>query len=109
MASVGCTWTAVPRARSRQEYLDGLRRGHGKVRGAAGSFWKLTRDVFSIGGQMVRHNPWTLPIVPLGVFVPLILAGNYARELFFARWWMARYRQTRIARFTGRSVAGVAA
>ena len=33
MASVGCAWTVVPRARSRQEYLEGLRRGLGKVRG----------------------------------------------------------------------------
>jgi predicted metal-dependent phosphoesterase TrpH len=29
MASVGCAWTVVPRARTREEYLDGLRRGQG--------------------------------------------------------------------------------
>ena len=57
MASVGCAWTVVPRARNRQEYLDGLRRGLGRVRGETGGYWKLTRDVLTIGGQMVRENP----------------------------------------------------
>lgn len=107
MASVGCAWTVVPRARSRQEYLDGLRRGLGKVRGETGSYWKLTRDVLAIGGQMVSHNPLTLPIVPLGVFVPLIIAGNYALETVFARLWMARYRRAR--RFAEAAVAEAAA
>src|SRR5580704_15242363 len=91
MASVGCAWTVVPRARSRQEYLDGLRRGMGKTRGATGGYCKLTRDVLTIGGHMVCENPLTLPLAPLAVLVPLIMLGNYAIESFFARWWMARY------------------
>ena len=108
MASVGCAWTVVPRARSRQEYLDGLRRGLGKVRGETGSYWKLTRDVLAIGGQMVRHNPLTLPIVPLGVFVPLIIAGNYALETVFARsGWRATAPRAR--RFAEAAVAEAAA
>ena len=38
MASVGCAWTAVPGARTRLEYLDGLRAGLGRcaARPAAG-------------------------------------------------------------------------
>jgi len=108
MASVGCAWTSVPRARSRQEYLDGLRRGQGKVRGATGGYWKLTRDVLTIGGQMVRHNPLTLPLAPLALGVPLVMAGNYAIESFFARWWMSRYLRARAERFAV-DVAEVAA
>jgi predicted metal-dependent phosphoesterase TrpH len=109
MPSVGCAWTVVPWAHSREEYLDGLRRGQGRVRGATGSYWKLTRDILTIGGEMVRHNPSTLPIAPLAVFVPLIIAGNYILESFFARWWMAQYLRARAARFAEVAVAEVAA
>ena len=38
MASVGCAWTVVPGARNRQEFLQGLRRGMGRVRGET---WEL--------------------------------------------------------------------
>jgi predicted metal-dependent phosphoesterase TrpH len=109
MASVGCAWTVVPRARTREEYLDGLRRGQGRVRGATGSYWKLTRDILAIGGEMVRHNPSTLPLAPLAVFVPLVIAGNYVIESFFARLWMARYLRARAERFASIEVAEVAA
>jgi predicted metal-dependent phosphoesterase TrpH len=109
MASVGCAWTVVPRARSRQEYLDGLRRGQGRVRGATGSYWKLTRDILTIGGQMVRHNPATVPLAPLALFAPLVTAGNYVVEIVFARWWMSRYLRARAERFASVEVAEVAA
>ena len=109
MASVGCTWTVVPRARSKQEYLDGLRRGLGKVRGATGSYWKLTRDVLTIGGTMVRENPRTLPLAPLALAVPLVTLANYAVESLFARWWNVRYLRARTARCAAGAVAEVAA
>jgi len=109
MASVGCAWTVVPHARTRQEYMQGLRRGMGRVRGATGSCWKLTRDVLSIGGNMVRSKPATLPLAPLAVFVPLIIAGNYVRENLFARWWMAQYLRARGAHFATVEIAEVAA
>ena len=109
MASVGCAWTVVPRARSRQEYLDGLRRGQGRVRGATGSYWKLTRDILTIGGQMVRHNPSTLPLAPLALVAPLVTAGNYVVETVFARWWMSRYLRARAGRFPSVEVVEVAA
>jgi predicted metal-dependent phosphoesterase TrpH len=109
MTSVGCAWTAVPRARSRQEYLDGLRRGQGRVRGATGGYWKLTRDVLTIGGHMMRQNPITLPIALLSGAVPVIMAGNYVKEFVFARWWMSRYLRARTERFAAVEVAEVAA
>ena len=82
----GARWaardTVVPRARTKAG-IPGRRcgAGQGRVRGETGGFWKLTRDVLAIGRTMVRENPWTLPLAPLGVAVP---AGNtrklYARE-----------------------------
>jgi predicted metal-dependent phosphoesterase TrpH len=109
MASVGCAWTVVPRARGRQEYLDGLRRGLGKVRGSTGGYWKLTRDVLTIGGQMVRHNPRTLPLAPLALGVPLVMAANYVVESIFARWWMSRYLRARAVPLAPVAVAEVPA
>jgi len=94
MASVGCAWTVVPGARNRQEYLRGLRRGMGRVRGETGGYRKLMRDVFAIGRGMVRENPATLPIAALGWMVPFILLHNSIKEAIFARWWMARYMQS---------------
>ena len=98
MASVGCAWTVVPGARNKEEFLSGLRRGLGKVRGDAGGSAKLTRDVLSIAGSMVRECPWTLPLAPLAAAVPLVILGNYAVETAFARFWMARYLRTRAIR-----------
>ena len=77
MASVGCAWTVVPGARNRQEYLHGLRRGMGRVRGETGGYRKLMRDVFAIGREMVRENPATLPIAALGWMVPFITAAQF--------------------------------
>lgn len=109
MASVGCAYTVVPGARTRQEYLEGLRRGLGKVRGETGSYWKLTRDVLAIGGHMVRESPLTLPIAALGVLVPLIVMGNYLLEAVFARRWMARYLEARARRGAQTAVPELAA
>jgi len=112
MASVGCTYTIAPRARSKGEYLEALRRGEGRVRGETGGLWKLMRDVLSIGGSMVRENPWTAPVAMLGVAVPAVILGNYCVESVFARWWMARYlrlRAHRGARCGATPVAEVAA
>jgi predicted metal-dependent phosphoesterase TrpH len=90
MASVGSAWTAVPGARTRLEYLDGLRAGQGRVRGESGSWLKLTRDVLAIGGEMVRENPRTLPIVLLAWMVPLITLNNYFGERAFMQYWLSR-------------------
>ena len=91
MASVGCAWTVVPGARTRQEYFDGLRAGLGRVRGETGSWYKLTRDVLAIGREMVREDPRTIPVAMLGGLVPFITLANYAAESLFARYWLARY------------------
>jgi predicted metal-dependent phosphoesterase TrpH len=98
LASVGCAYTVVPYARDKQEYLDGLRSGLGRVRGEAGSYWKLTRDVLAIGGKMVQEKPWTVSLFPLALAAPAVTLGNYIVESVFARWWMARYAERRDAR-----------
>jgi predicted metal-dependent phosphoesterase TrpH len=95
LASAARAWTVVPRTRDKQEYLDGLRAGRGRVRGATGSYGILTRDVLSISLAMVRENPWTAVLAPLALAVPAAIAANYLLENVFARYWMARYLRTR--------------
>jgi predicted metal-dependent phosphoesterase TrpH len=99
MASVGCTYTVVPGASNREEYLEGLRRGCGRVRGETGRFAKLTRDVLTIGAGMVRENPWTAPVAALGgVLVPLVILTNYVVEGVFSQYWMNQYLRARARR-----------
>ena len=111
MGSVGCTYTVAPRARTKEEFLEALRRGQGRVRGETGGIWKLMRDVLSIGRSMVLEDPRTAPLALLGVAVPMAILGNYCVENVFARWWMARYLRLRALRPTecGRSTAEAAA
>jgi predicted metal-dependent phosphoesterase TrpH len=109
IASAGCTWTTVPGARNRQEYLDGLRGGLGRVRGETGSWSKLTRDVLAIGREMVREDVRTLPIAVLAWMVPLITLGNYVREAVFVQYWLARYLRSNSRREVVTRIAEVSA
>jgi predicted metal-dependent phosphoesterase TrpH len=109
MASVGCAWTAVPGARNRREYLEGLRRGLGRVRGETGGVCKLTRDVLAIGCEMVREDPRLLPLAALGALVPVVTLGNYVLESIFARRWMARRLRSRKANRAAARIAEVMA
>ena len=49
---VGTTWTEAP-ARTRDEYLDSLRRGLGRPGGAHGSTMTIARDAYSVIGSYV--------------------------------------------------------
>jgi predicted metal-dependent phosphoesterase TrpH len=87
MATLGTAWTEAPGARSRQEFLSRLRSGSIRTAGTSGNYFRLTRDIFSIGGGMVSDNPWTAPVALLGVFVPVITLINYCMEARFVRRW----------------------
>ena len=88
LPSVGLAYTEVPGARSKDEFLEGVRRGRGLVRGECGNYWKLTRDVFLIVGGMVRENPATLPLAAFSLLAPAVILANTALELMFSSRWM---------------------
>ena len=69
----------------------------------------MTRDVFAIGGDMVRDNPWTLPIAALGWMVPLITVSNYVQEAAFVQYWQARCLSTGARRRPATGIAEVIA
>lgn len=89
LPSVGTTYTEVPGARTKQEFFEGLKSGHGRVQGESGCFAKLTRDVFLIAGRMMREKQWTMLLAPLAIAVPAITYLNYRDEKAFLRRWSA--------------------
>ncbi len=87
ISTVGTAWTEAPGARTRQEFFSRLRAGAATTCGTSGNYFRLTRDIFAIGGGMVTENPWTAPVALLGVLVPLITLVNYWKEARFVRQW----------------------
>lgn len=87
LGSAGSAWTEVRGARTKAEFLEGLREGRAQVRGESGSYWKLTGDVLAICCAMFREKPCTLLLSPLLLGVPPITLLNSFSERRFARKW----------------------
>lgn len=90
IAGVGRTFTEVPGARNAEEFLSGLRAGNSVVHGVHGSYTKITADVYRIVRSLLYADPWTLPLMPLAVFVPVFTAGHWLNEMRFCRKWSAK-------------------
>ena len=103
---IGYTWTEVPGARTRDEFLAGLWEGRTRVGGRDGSFRTMASDVFRFGGsywieqvQQVGRHPlrWQaharlfgsvfgLPIVPIalaGAYLHFIMEERFNENLLF--------------------------
>jgi predicted metal-dependent phosphoesterase TrpH len=87
MSYVGRTWTEVPGASNREEFLSGLKRGRTAVEGESGDYGKLTGTVFEIGRSLMKEHPWTLALAPLAAIIPAVTLGNLLREIWFAHKW----------------------
>jgi predicted metal-dependent phosphoesterase TrpH len=87
LACLGRTYTEVPGARNRDEFLTGLRQGRSLVAGESGNLWKLTKAVWAIGRDLIRERPWTWLLAPLMGAVPAATIVNLMCELAFARKW----------------------
>ncbi len=90
LPTVGGTYTEVPGARDKTEFIRGLWAGKAVVRGTHGSYFKLTRDILHITGSMIRETPWTAPLAPLAVLVPVATFATSVNDMIFARRWSAR-------------------
>ena len=87
LASLGCTYTQVTCVRDKDEFMERLRRGQASLHGQSGSYAKLTRAVWQLSVQMMCEKPWTLSLLPLAPFVPLVTLANALRELAFVYRW----------------------
>jgi hypothetical protein len=92
LAGLARTFTEVPGASNAQEFLTGLRRGRSIAMGESGNYFKLTSDVFQIGGSLIGEKPWIALGFALFALAPVITAGNYLRELAFAWYWSQQPR-----------------
>jgi predicted metal-dependent phosphoesterase TrpH len=101
LASSGLAWTSVPGARTKSEFLEGVRRGRARANGASGTYWKLTTDVLRICASMVRENPAALPLAPLALLVPAAIAVNYGLEAAFLWRWTRKLGCARPRSFGG--------
>jgi len=90
LSGVAETFTEVPGARTVDDFLIGLRAGHGVVHGENGHYLKLTADIFRFAGSLLREKPWAAVILPLTVFVPAITAGHWLNEIRFCKRWTQR-------------------
>ena len=87
LAGAGLTYTEVTQAHSVQEFLAGLRAGHGTIHGAHGSYAKLTADIYRLAKALLREKPWMLALSPLALLVPAFTAGHWVNEMRFCRKW----------------------
>jgi predicted metal-dependent phosphoesterase TrpH len=106
LASVARAYTRVPGARSREEFLDGLRRGLTLAVGESGSYARLAGDVARIFagtyldfGRRALQGPegalrfaLMLGGLPIGALIPFVTAWLYAREHVFARHHYRRFQ-----------------
>jgi hypothetical protein len=90
--------------RTRQDFLDGLRRGLTVAAGRAGGYARLAADVArvfasAVGdllGQPRRGEGWrgaaaAVAVLPLAPFLPVVVAGTYLDEQVFAARHFRRY------------------
>jgi predicted metal-dependent phosphoesterase TrpH len=91
----GTTYTEVPGARNKAEFLAGLRAGFGRPAGETGNYWKLTRTVVHIASRMMDEKRWTVLFAPIVALVPAAILTNYLMEVSFARRWRRRVAPSR--------------
>lgn len=94
MHSLARSYTRVPGARTKEEFLNGLRAGRVVPAGESGGYWKLTRDILSIIRSVLRRHPAAIALAPLIPLAPVITLLNLLREHWFAARWESRTLRT---------------
>ena len=95
LAGLGRTYSEVPGARNRREFLDGLRRGAAIACGEHGNYAKLTAAVWNIGIALMREHPAGMLLAPLMLAIPAITLANCFSEILFERTWTRRLERSR--------------
>jgi predicted metal-dependent phosphoesterase TrpH len=90
LSGVARTFTEVPGARTVNEYFAGLRAGRGVIHGQDGSYLKITLDILSYAGSLLKDRPTAAPLLPLTVLIPAVTAFHWLNEMRFCKQWTAR-------------------
>jgi predicted metal-dependent phosphoesterase TrpH len=94
IAGVGLTYTEVREARTVDEFFAGLRARRGRVKGAEGTYSKLTADIYRIVAAMFQEKPATLAMLPLSVLVPAFTAVHWLNEVWFCAKWRKHFAES---------------
>jgi hypothetical protein len=100
LRGVGRTWTEVPGARTREEFMAGLWEGRVRIGGQMGSFFTTGCDVFRFGGHfylergrqaVARPLDWRSHVLMFGgvlglPLVPFAIIGAYLHFVYEARF-----------------------
>ncbi|MBS1826942.1 MAG: PHP domain-containing protein [Acidobacteria bacterium] len=89
--NAGLVWTEARASQNASEFLEALKQRCVSIGGAHGSYWKLTRDVLSIGVSAMVDNPLLTLSLPLLAFAPAVTLANFAKEHAFASQWTRRW------------------
>ena len=87
LAELGRAFTEAPGARTREEFLEALKAGHVRARGASGGFRVLTWAVWTIAANVPREHTWGFLLAPLLLAVPFATLGASIRDRAFAALW----------------------
>jgi predicted metal-dependent phosphoesterase TrpH len=90
LAGVALTYTEVPGARTVEEFFTGLRNGRSVIHGPDGSFVKITLDIFSFAGCLLKENPLSAALLPLTPLIPAVTGFHWLNEIRFCKQWTAR-------------------
>jgi len=85
--SAGTAFTEVAGARTRAEFLQGVREGRGRPVGESGNFRKMTRDVFAVVSAMLAEEPKRMVLAPFAAAIPLFTMLHLCQERAFIRKW----------------------
>lgn len=94
LAGVALTYTEVPGARTVEEYFTGLRNGRAIIHGEDGNFMKITRDIFTFAGSLLREKPAAAALLPLTVFIPLVTGFHWLNEIRFCKQWTSQLQRS---------------
>jgi predicted metal-dependent phosphoesterase TrpH len=87
LRSLGCAYTEVPGALNKNEFLQGLRFGLGRVGGEPGNYWKLTREILLITAAMMAERPAVALLAGLTLGIPAVTLGIRIQESRFVSKW----------------------
>jgi predicted metal-dependent phosphoesterase TrpH len=107
LSGVGRAWTEVPGARTADDFLEGLRAGHGIVRGTSAGWGRLTAAIASTAVSTYRESASLarddaraalrlaalVLSTPLMAAIPLVTAAVHLRERVLSRAYERRYRR----------------
>lgn len=110
LASVANAYTAVPGATTREEFLDGLRRGLTIAAGRSGSYARLAADIGRVFAGLCREQGrraraslpdalgfgLLLAAAPLAGLIPIVAAWTYVHEHVFACRHYRRFESGRV-------------